>query len=286
MINDVSLDYYRVFYYVAKYKNITRASEVLMISQPAITQTIKKLEDTINIKLFIRTKKGVVLTKEGEKMFALVQNIAFAVKNVDGYINETNIMNNGEIIVGCGGNIFRRIVLKAFKLFNKKYPNIKLVQYENTQDNMLKALKNGEIDICITQSTSVMSEELLFSHLFYEKHVFVATKKYLSENKEDQYRYIVQEEGSFNRKLFDKYINDKSKIVVEDSGYNTSLSFCTNNLGVALLPEYIISDNLKSGELVELHKDLSMPVVEYGFYINIQSKNKITDEFIKCLNMG
>ena len=286
MTNDISLDYYRVFYYVAKYKNITRASEVLMISQPAITQTIKKLEDTINIKLFIRTKKGVVLTKEGEKLFALVQNIAFAVKNVDGYINETNIMNNGEIIVGCGGNIFRRIVLKAFKLFNKKYPNIKLVQYENTQDNMLKALKNGEIDICITQSTNTFSDELFFSHLFYEKHVFVATKKYLSENKEDQYRYIVQEEGSFNRKLFDKYINDKSKIVVEDSGYNTSLSFCTNNLGVALLPEYIISDNLKSGELVELHKDLSMPIVEYGFYINIQSKNKITDEFIKCLNMG
>ncbi|MBO7526542.1 MAG: LysR family transcriptional regulator [Clostridia bacterium] len=286
MINDISLDYYRVFYYVAKYKNITRASEVLMISQPAITQTIKKLEDTINIKLFIRTKKGVVLTKEGEKLFALVQNIAFAVKNVDGYINETNIMNNGEIIVGCGGNIFRRIVLKAFKLFNKKYPNIKLVQYENTQDNMLKALKNGEIDICITQSTNTFSDELFFSHLFYEKHVFVATKKYLSENKEDQYRYIVQEEGSFNRKLFDKYINDKSKIVVEDSGYNTSLSFCTNNLGVALLPEYIISDNLKSGELVELYKDLSMPIVEYGFYINIQSKNKITEEFIKCLNMG
>ena len=257
-----------------------------MISQPAITQTIKKLEDTINIKLFIRTKKGVVLTKEGEKLFALVQNIAFAVKNVDGYINETNIMNNGEIIVGCGGNIFRRIVLKAFKLFNKKYPNIKLVQYENTQDNMLKALKNGEIDICITQSTNTFSDELFFSHLFYEKHVFVATKKYLSENKEDQYRYIVQEEGSFNRKLFDKYINDKSKIVVEDSGYNTSLSFCTNNLGIALLPEYIISDNLKSGELVELYKDLSMPIVEYGFYINIQSKNKITDEFIKCLNMG
>ena len=286
MTNDISLDYYRVFYYVAKYKNITRASEVLMISQPAITQTIKKLEDTINIKLFIRTKKGVVLTKEGEKLFALVQNIAFAVKNVDGYINETNILNNGEIIVGCGGNIFRRIVLKAFKLFNKKYPNIKLVQYENTQDNMLKALKNGEIDICITQSTNTFSDELFFSHLFYEKHVFVATKKYLSENKEDQYRYIVQEEGSFNRKLFDKYINDKSKIVVEDSGYNTSLSFCTNNLGVALLPEYIISDNLKSGELVELYKDLSMPIVEYGFYINIQSKNKITDEFIKCLNMG
>ena len=286
MINDISLDYYRVFYYVAKYKNITRASEALMISQPAITQTIKKLEDTINIKLFIRTKKGVVLTKEGEKLFALVQNIAFAVKNVDGYINETNIMNNGEIIVGCGGNIFRRIVLKAFKLFNKKYPNIKLVQYENTQDNMLKALKNGEIDICITQSTNTFSDELFFSHLFYEKHVFVATKKYLSENKEDQYRYIVQEEGSFNRKLFDKYINDKSKIVVEDSGYNTSLSFCTNNLGIALLPEYIISDNLKSGELVELYKDLSMPIVEYGFYINIQSKNKITDEFIKCLNMG
>ncbi len=70
----INLDYYKIFYEVAKYKNITKASNVLFISQPAITQTIKKLEETLNAKLFLRHSKGVILTPIGQKIFNQVEN--------------------------------------------------------------------------------------------------------------------------------------------------------------------------------------------------------------------
>ena len=61
-----SLDYYRVFYYVAKHRSFTRAAEVLTTSQPTVTRTVKNLENDLGCRLFERDRRGVVLTAEGE----------------------------------------------------------------------------------------------------------------------------------------------------------------------------------------------------------------------------
>ena len=65
----MNLELYRIFYVVAEMKNITKASEILNISQPAVTKHIKNLEDQLGTPLFIRTKKGVVLNEYGKKIF-------------------------------------------------------------------------------------------------------------------------------------------------------------------------------------------------------------------------
>ena len=69
---NISLDWYKIFCEVAKKKNITVAAENLCISQPAVSQTIKQLEESLNAELFLRTKKGVTLTKEGEVLYSYV----------------------------------------------------------------------------------------------------------------------------------------------------------------------------------------------------------------------
>ena len=69
----ISYDYYRIFYYVAKYRSFTRAAKVLMNSQPNITRTINNLEAELGCRLFLRSRTGVVLTPEGEQLFAHVQ---------------------------------------------------------------------------------------------------------------------------------------------------------------------------------------------------------------------
>ena len=65
----INLELYRIFYVVAEIGNITKASEKLCISQPAVTKQIKKLENELNTPLFIRTKRGVILNECGEKIF-------------------------------------------------------------------------------------------------------------------------------------------------------------------------------------------------------------------------
>ena len=73
MIN-VDIELYRIFYTVASCGNITKAAEKLYISQPAVTMSIKKLEKELEIKLFVRNKRGVTLTPEGKVLYGYIEN--------------------------------------------------------------------------------------------------------------------------------------------------------------------------------------------------------------------
>ena len=70
---DINLEYYKIFYYVAGSQSITLAAEQLTISQPAVSQAVKHLEQALSCPLFVRTTKGVRLTKEGEMLYSYVQ---------------------------------------------------------------------------------------------------------------------------------------------------------------------------------------------------------------------
>lgn len=282
MIENINLEYLRIFYHVAKCGNLTRASEILHISQPAITQTIKKLEDTIGITLFIRTKRGVILTKDGENIYEMVGNLEVSVKNINNYLQLADELNSGELVVASGGNIARKVIVSAFKKFHKEHPNIKLIQYENTQDEMLNELKNGRIDICISQHCEC-EDNIKFTHLFDEKHIFVCSKEYYDGVLESAYTYIIQAKGSYSRKIFDSVFEDGAKICVENVGYNLAKAFCLDGVGVALLPSYLVEDEIKCRKLIEVHKNFMLPTVQYGYFVNKNYKTKVLLEFIKYI---
>ena len=65
----VDWEYYKIFYFVAKYRNFTKAARVLGSNQPNITHTMNKLEDQLHCVLFIRSNRGVTLTPEGEMLY-------------------------------------------------------------------------------------------------------------------------------------------------------------------------------------------------------------------------
>ena len=65
---NINFELYKIFYEVANEGNITKAANKLMISQPAVTKQIKTLEDELGGQLFIRTKRGVILTENGQKI--------------------------------------------------------------------------------------------------------------------------------------------------------------------------------------------------------------------------
>ena len=281
MIENISLDYLKIFHCVAELKNITKASEALLISQPAITQTIKKLEEAFGFSLFIRNRRGVELTKDGEQIFKNTQDLALCLNNIDKYIKEQNDCESGEIIVGCGGSIARRVMVVPFKKFNLAHPNIKLKQYENTQEVMFDMLRAGKIDICISQFSKECGNGLQFTHLFDEKHIFVCSPKYYQTHTEKEYQFIVQAKGSYSRKLFDSL--NFNNIIINNTGYNLALDFCKNGLGIALLPTYVVEEDIKSKKLIQVLSNLNLPVANYGFYRNPQVNSKIIDELVKFL---
>ena len=70
---NVNYEYYRLFYYVCKYHSITRAANVLRMSQPNVTRALNRLEEQLGCKLLVRSTRGVTMTPEGEVLFAHVE---------------------------------------------------------------------------------------------------------------------------------------------------------------------------------------------------------------------
>ena len=93
---NINFELYRIFYVVANHSNITKASEELNISQPAISKSIKNLEDQLGGNLFIRTKRGVILTEEGKEFYNYIKQAMEYINNAEKKF--TNLIN---LETGC-----------------------------------------------------------------------------------------------------------------------------------------------------------------------------------------
>lgn len=97
----ISYDYYRIFYYVAKYSSFTKAATVLRNNQPNMTRAIKNLESELGCKLFVRSNRNVTLTPEGEKLY---EHVSVAFHHIESAENELQLDKNlqgGSISIGA-----------------------------------------------------------------------------------------------------------------------------------------------------------------------------------------
>ena len=121
---NVDLELYKIFYIVAKNKHMTKASEELHISQPAISQSIKKLEDQLGGTLFIRSNKGMELTEEGKMIYDYVKGALELIKNAENDFTAFKDLSKGEVKIGCSTTLTKLLLIEPIKEFNKDYPNI------------------------------------------------------------------------------------------------------------------------------------------------------------------
>ena len=100
---DVNIELYRVFYWIAKEKNITKTAEKLFVSQSAVTQSLKKLEEQLGGTLFVRNKKGVELTDAGEKLYNYIESSINVLNNAENMFSQYTDSDSGTIRI-CGGS--------------------------------------------------------------------------------------------------------------------------------------------------------------------------------------
>ena len=93
---NIDLNLYKTFYVVAKHNNFTKASESLCISQPAVTQAIKKLEKQLNVELFKRTSQGITLTKAGELVYYYSEHLCNLVESNVNLISQINLLKESK----------------------------------------------------------------------------------------------------------------------------------------------------------------------------------------------
>ena len=111
----ISYDYYRIFYYVAKYGNLSQAAKQLLNNQPNMTRAIKNLEAELGCPLFLRTNRGMKLTPEGERLYAHVR-IAFEhIEAGEAEITESRTLQTGTVYVAASEVALRCLLLPVLK---------------------------------------------------------------------------------------------------------------------------------------------------------------------------
>ena len=158
---EISLDLYKLFYTVAKEGSISSAAKILYISQPAVTLQIKKLESQLGISLFTRSKHGVILTDEGKVLFEYVKNAIDCFNNGENALSNLKNLDSGTIRIGVSTTICRYILMPYLEKFHATYPKIDIQINNNVSTNIIKELRNGNLDMVILFLPQTENKDLI-----------------------------------------------------------------------------------------------------------------------------
>lgn len=152
----MNIDYelYRIFYIVAKNGNITRSSKELLISEPAVSKSIRNLEGYLGAPLFTRTKKGVNLTTEGITLYEYISKGIEYFKSGEAKFNELINLESGTIRIGINTTLTKEFLMPYLETFHKLYPNINIEIRTNLTSELKSMLKDGLIDMHILNLTN------------------------------------------------------------------------------------------------------------------------------------
>ena len=286
----INLELYRIFYVVATEKNITKASEVLNISQPAVTKHIKNLEYQIGTPLFIRTKKGVILNEYGEKIYLKVKNALTLLNESEKEISEYKELDKGTIRIGISTSLAKLYLMDYIESFHKIYANIIIDIFTYPTKDLIKMLKNGQIDIIIGKHPNIEDKDLDYTILGKTKYIFVASPKYceLKDKKVKlkdvkKYPLIFQNHPSNAQTSIEKYFN-KNDVKVEPKmsigSSNLLLDFVKIGYGIGYATKMYAQDYIDKGKIFEIDITPDTEYIDYGLTI---LKNNIMPSYCNKL---
>lgn len=225
---NIDLELYRIFYIVAKHKHMTRASEELHISQPAISQSIKKLEEQLDGTLFIRSNKGMELTSEGKMFYDYVKGALELINNAENEFTSFKDLSKGEVKIGASTTLTKIILMDALKKFHKDYPNIEINITNDLTSNLLIDLNKGKLDFVIFNEGDIKETNIKVNQIAELKQGFLYNPDFFNDNikKVDElnnYPLIMQKKESNSRKFIDEQmlkqnilLKPKTEVVSQD----------------------------------------------------------------------
>ena len=146
---NASFDYYKVFYYVAKYSNFTKAASVLLSSQPSVTRSIQNLESELGCRLFIRSKHGVTLTPEGKLLYRYVAPACERILRGEEELGLALGLHGGSVSIGATETALHCLLLDRLTQFQKEHPDVKIRISNGPSAQVLSDMKEGRTDLAV-----------------------------------------------------------------------------------------------------------------------------------------
>ena len=289
---NVNLELYRYFYVVANNKNMTKASEELHISQPALSQSIKKLENQLNCTLFYRNNKGMELTKEGDSLFDYLKGAMTQITNAENELLSFKELDKGEIRIGASTTITKTYLIESIKNFHQDYPNIKINIINDLTSNLILDLEKGKLDYVIYNDDINNNSNINSKILFKVKQGFIYNPNNYKDIKElkdlNNYQLILQKKESNSRKFLDTYctynnisLNPSIEVISQEliiELTNASLGIGFTNLDIAKkrypnLKELSINKNIPNTNIyIATNKNIKLNIAskKYLDYLKLK----------------
>lgn len=288
-----NLELYKVFYYVAKNRSITGASNELMVSQPAVSKSIKVLERDLNTTLFNRNKDGVTLTNAGELLYKKIKQSIELVISAEEDISSLNNMEQGTINIGAGNTIMQRYLMPYIDEFHKKYPHINVIVHTVVTPELIKRAQVGLVDIVFTHLPNDVPSNFNITKLKKLHDIFVVNgdSKYKDKTigKKDlkDLPLVLLPFDASNRKNFNHFCSTNNIVInpLMEIGNDLIIEDCAlNGLGVGLVVKEYVQSKLDSKDLFELKTSFNLKEKDLVCLVESSRRNNIiVNNFIKLL---
>lgn len=271
---DINLDLYKVFYYVVKTGSISKASQALFISQPAVSQAIKQLETKLGGQVLFRTPKGIMLTPEGEVLYKYVEQGYNMMLLAESKFLEAINLDSGEIRIGASDMTLKYFLLPHLEAFHKSYPKVRIKVTNGPSPETINSLKKGIIDFGVVSLPLYDKTGVNIVEVMEIQDCFVANDKFnnlagrkVKISELADFPVIMLEKNTSTRRYMDNFLSSQSVSLIPEIELATSdliVQFAKHGLGISCVVKNFVEDDLKNGCLFEIDLEESIPSRKIG----------------------
>lgn len=288
------LDLYRIFNVVSRNKSFSKAAQELYMTQSAVSQSISKLENELDIQLFYRTSKGVELTNEGSLLYEHVNSAIGMINVAEDKLLEFKQLKFGELRIGVGDTISRYFLLPYLEQFHFRYPGIKLTILNGTTTEICALIKAGRADLGIC-NLPIQDENIQAIPCKEIQDIFVCGEKYKRITKNPiSFEYLMKmpliflEKKSNSRIFVENFLKKKGfqvSPVFELGSYDLLIEFTRINLGISCIIKEFSKDYIEKGYIYEVLLEEEIPKRSIGIcYLKNVSLSRAAKRFVERIN--
>ena len=271
----INMHHLYYFYIIAKNRSITGAARELLVSQSSLSIQMKQFETVLDRKLFYRRKTGVELTEFGMVVYHSAERIFQEVDRLKDSLEHVDHRIRGSFSIGTVNSIGIYLLPNLLKAFKENYPEVGITIDFKSAREVIERVQSGKIDIAIItwnrRYPDLLSIPLQTNKMFLVCHPGhpLAQKTRVSPRELEKHEFIGYEEGSPTRIMMDTLFKRMALDVgymMETSNTATIKHMVLAGLGLAILPETVVGQEIRDERLVRLEVPTLVMAQEITIY--------------------
>lgn len=266
---NINYEYYRIFYYAAKYRNLTQAAEILCSNQPNVSRTIKLLEHELGVTLLVRSNRGITLTPEGERLYRHVKVAVEQIQSAEEELLRSRTLQEGVVSIGASEAALHLLLLPALNRFKKQFPQIRIRITNNLTNLALDAVKNALVDFAVVTAPVTIEKPLVSLPIMDFQDVLLGGPSYsflasspISLKELTNYPLVCLGEHTITYDFYSRFYRSHHQVLkpeLEAASTDQLLPMIKSDLGIGFVPEIFAKEPLEKGEVCQIPLRETLP---------------------------